>query len=156
MITLHRWSDEKVYPFATHIFFCLILFARSLVAAENEAPLLTIEGNLFERIELLSEESEPSTIIKSYYRLLPDSANQEITERQNELEKLLPNYEVAYLAADSAEMAEVRTLMDARWAKIRFLHSQFFNTEVVSILNTAYVAMFGNLLPENFSSEGEK
>ena len=86
----HRWSNEKVYPFATHICFCLILFARSLVAAENEAPLLTIEGNLFERIELLSEESEPSTIIKSYYRLLPDSANQEITERKNELEKLLP------------------------------------------------------------------
>ena len=110
----------------------------------------------FERIELLSEESEPSTIIKSYYRLLPDLANQEITERQNELEKLLPNYEVAYLAADSAEMAEVRTLIDDRWAKIHFLHSQFFNTEVVSILNTAYVAMFGNLLPENFSSEGEK
>ena len=87
---------------------------------------------------------------------MPDSVNQEITERQNELEKLLPNYEVAYLAADSAEMAEVRTLIDDRWAKIRFLHSQFFNTEVVSILNTAYVAMFGNLLPENFSSEGEK
>ena len=152
----HRWSDEKVYPFATHICFCLILFARSLVAAENEAPLLTIEGNLFERIELLSDESEPRSIIKSYYRLLPDAANQEITERQNELEKLLPNYEVAYLAADSAEMAEVRTIMDDKWAKIRLLHFQFFNTEVISILNKAYVAMFGNLLPENFSSEGEK
>ena len=118
--------------------------------------MLTIEGNLFERIELLSDESEPSSIIKSYYRLLPDAANQEITERQNELEKLLPNYEVAYLAADSAEMAEVRTIMDDKWAKIRLLHFQFFNTEVISILNKAYVAMFGNLLPENFSSEGEK
>ena len=46
--------------------------------------------------------------------------------------------------------------MDDKWAKIRFLHFQFFNTEVISILNKAYVAMFGNLLPENFSSEGEK
>ena len=128
-----------------------LLVVRCLYAADNEVIFLRVGDNLLERIELISEDSDPETIIASYYNLLPISANQELTNRQQDLEKLLPDYEVAYLAADSAEMAEVRSEMDLKWAKILVLHFEFFNAEVMRILNTAYVAKFGDLLPENFN-----
>ena len=129
----------------------MCLFARCLYAADSEVIFLTIEGNLLERIERISEDSDPETIIASYYDLLPVPVSQEIKNRQKDLEKLLPDYEVAYLAADSAEMAEVRSEINAKWARILVLHSEFFNAEVMRILNTAYVAKFGDLLPENFN-----
>ena len=127
------------------------LFARCLYAADSEVIFLTIEGNLLERIERISEDSDPETIIASYYDLLTEPVSREIKNRQQDLEKLLPDYEVAYLAADSAEMAEVRSEIDSKWARILVLHSEFFNAEVMRILNTAYVAKFGDLLPENFN-----
>ena len=129
----------------------MCLFARCLYAADNEVIFLTIEGNLLERIERISEDSDPETIIASYYDLLPVPVSREIKNRQQDLEKLLPDYEVAYLAADSAEMAEARSEINAKWARILVLHSEFFNAEVMRILNTAYVAKFGDLLPENFN-----
>ena len=63
----------------------------------------------------------------------------------------MPDYEVAYLAADSAEKSEVRSEIDSKWTRILVLHSEFFSAEVMIILNTAYVAKFGDLLPENFN-----
>ena len=127
----------------------LFLFAACLYAPDSEVIFLTIEGNLLERVELISEDSEPEIIIASYYDLLPVPVGREIKNRQLDLEKLLPDYEVAYLAADSAEMVEVRSKIDSKWATILVLHSEFFTTEVMRILNTAYVAKFGDLLPEN-------
>ena len=129
----------------------MCLFARCLYAADSEVIFLTIEGNLLERTERISEDSDPETIIARYYDLLPVPVSREIKNRQQDLEKLLPDYEVAYLAADSAEMAEVRSEIDSKWARILVLHSEFFNAEVMRILNTAYVAKFGDLLPENFN-----
>ena len=131
----------------------LFLFAACLYAADNEVIFLTIGGHLLERVELISEDSEPETIIASYYDLLPVPVGQEIKNRQLDLEKLLPDYKVAYLAADSAEMVEVRSKIDSYWATILVLHSEFFSTEVMRILNTAYVAKFGDLLPENFNHQ---
>ncbi len=142
------FKTEQLVPQFLLVFLLLV---RCLYAADNEVIFLTIEDNLLERIELISEDSDPETIIASYYNLLPISVNQELTNRQQDLEKLLPDYEVAYLAADSAEMAEVRSEMDLKWAKILVLHFEFFNAEVMRILNTAYVAKFGDLLPENFN-----
>ena len=104
-------------------------------------------------MELISEDSDPETIIASYYDLLPVPVSQEVKNRQQDLEKLLPDYEVAYLAADSAEMAEVRSEIDSKWARILVLQSEYFSAEVMLILNTAYVAMFGDLLPENFNPQ---
>jgi len=142
------FKTEQLVP---QFLLVVLLLVRCLYAADSEVIFLTIEDNLLERIELISEDSDPETIIASYYNLLPITVNQELTNRQQDLEKLLPDYEVAYLAADSAEMAEVRSEMDLKWAKILVLHFEFFNAEVMRILNTAYVAKFGDLLPENFN-----
>ena len=73
----------------------LILFARCLYAADNEVIFLTIEEPS-RTVELISEDSDPETIIASYYDLLPVPVSQEIKNRQQDLEKLLPDYEVAY------------------------------------------------------------
>ena len=134
-----------------HFFLIFFLLTEYLLAAEKDVILLSIEGNLLGRIELPSEDSDPQTIITSYYDILPFSANIEITDSQSALEQFLPDYKVAYLAADSAEMAELRYKIDSKWAKISGLHFQFFTSEVISILNTAYGAKFGDLLPEIFS-----
>ncbi len=151
IFTEHYSQASKIEGLVLLFLIVLCLFARCLYAADSEVIFLTIEGNLLERIELISEDSDPETIIASYYDLLPASVSREIKNRQQDLEKLLPDYEVAYLAADSAEMAEVRSEINSKWARILVLHSEFFNAEVMRILNTAYVAKFGDLLPENFN-----
>jgi len=153
IFTEHYSQASKIEEIKLLFLLVLILCARCLYAADNEVIFLTIEGNLLERVELISEDSDPETIIASYYDLLPVPVSQEIKNRQQDLEKLLPDYEVAYLAADSAEMAEVRSEIDSKWARILVLHSEFFSAEVMLILNTAYVAKFGDLLPENFNPQ---
>ena len=152
-MTEHYLQASKTEGLVLLFLLVLSLFARCLYAADSEVIFLTIEGNLLERIERISEDSDPETIIARYYDLLPVPVSREIKNRQQDLEKLLPDYEVAYLAADSAEMAEVRSEIDSKWARILILHSEFFSAEVMIILNTAYVAKFGDLLPENFNPQ---
>ena len=153
IFTKNYSQTSKIEGIVIPFLLVLFLFARCLNAADSEVIFLTIEGNLLERVELISEDSDPETIIASYYDLLSVPISHEIKNRQRDLEKLLPDYEVAYLAADSAEMAEVRSEIDSKWARILVLHSEFFSAEVMIILNTAYVAKFGDLLPENFNPQ---
>ena len=128
--------------------YCFLLIS-PMLAADSEKTLLTIEGNLIDRVELINKNSPPNVIISAYYNLLSDFVRKDISVRQILLENLLPNYEVAYLAADSAEMAEVRDKINIEWGKIHTIHMQFFNAEIVDILNNAYVKKFKGLLPEN-------
>ena len=117
-MTEHYLQASKTEGLVLLFLLVLCLFARCLYAADSEVIFLTIEGNLLERIERISEDSDPETIIASYYDLLPVPVSREIKNRQQDLEKLLPDYEVAYLAADSAEMAEVRSEIDSKLSLI--------------------------------------
>ena len=129
--------------------YWLIFLLTAIAAEAGDDTVLTVKGNLINRVALASKESSPDFIITTYYDLLADVVKDEIVARRLMLENLLPNYEVAYLAADSAEMAEVRDKIDLRWARIQAIHIQFFNAEVVNVLNTAYIAKFKGLLPEH-------
>lgn len=122
------------------------LSCTALMAAEE--VLLTIDGNLIERIELLDQESDADAIITSYYDLLPADTKTDIEVRRRRLQRLQPDYEVAFLAADSAEMAEVREDIDEQWAIIQSIHRYYFTSQVVEILNQAYIKNFDGLLPE--------
>ena len=126
----------------------LSLLPFSAMAAEEELTLLTIEGNLIDRLELLGENSSASLVITTYYNLLPEQAQSDIGVRRARLERLQPDYDVAYLAADSAEMAEVREKIDEQWIVIQSIHEYFFTRQVVEILNQAYIENFKGLLPE--------
>ena len=129
--------------------YWLIFLLTAIAAEAGDDNVLTVKGNLINRVALASKEQSPDFIITTYYDLLADVVKDEIVARRLMLENLLPNYEVAYLAADSAEMAEVRDKIDLRWARIQSIHIQFFNAEVVNVLNTAYIAKFKGLLPEH-------
>ena len=131
------------YSFAVN---ALILSCASVYSAEE--VLLTIEGNLIDRIELVDEDSDADLVITIYYDLLPNDARADIEILRGRLERLQPDYEVAYLAADSAEMAEVRDQIDEQWAVIQAIHLYYFTAQVVDILNQAYISNFDGLLPE--------
>jgi len=130
------------------IFSISTCFIPAAVFAADNDVLLTIEGNLIERVDLLDENSSADVVISTYYDLLPQDAQADIGIRRNRLERLQPDYEVAYLAADSAEMAEIREKIDEQWAVIQSIHRYFFTAQVVETLNQAYIENFDGLLPE--------
>ena len=132
------------YSFTVNTF---MLSCAGVYSAEVEV-LLTIEGNLIDRIELVDEDSDADLVITIYYDLLPNDARADIEILRGRLERLQPDYEVAYLAADSAEMAEVRDQIDEQWAVIQAIHLYYFTAQVVDILNQAYISNFDGLLPE--------
>ena len=144
---MHRknWSSNRILAL---VLFWISILPFSAIAAEEEITLLTIEGNLIDRLELLDENSSASLIISTYYNLLPEQAQSDIGVRRTRLERLQPDYDVAYLAADSAEMAEVREKIDEQWTFIQSVHEYFFTRQVVEILNQAYIENFNGLLPE--------
>ena len=118
-----------------------LLFCSSFLLAAEEV-LLTIDGNLIDRVEYLDANSDADQIINTYYEFLPEDAQADIDIRRTRLERLQPDYEVAYLAADSAEMAEVREDIDEKWFVIQSIHRYFFTARVVEILNQAYIRNF--------------
>lgn len=146
-------------PGATYIKASLLLFTgmsfllSSILLNAAEEVLLTIDSDLIDRVELLDADSDSDLVISTYYELLPDDAREDIEDRRTRLERLQPDYNVAYLAADSAEMAEVREDMDAQWLIIQSIHRYFFTTQVVEILNQAYIQNFGGLLPEESAGQ---
>ena len=70
-MTEHYLQASKTEGLVLLFLLVLCLFARCLYAADSEVIFLTIEGNLLERIERISEDSDPETIIARYYDLLP-------------------------------------------------------------------------------------
>jgi hypothetical protein len=144
---MHR-NNRSSTRVLTFILFWISILPFSAIAAEEEIKLLTIEGNLIDRLELLDENSSASLVISTYYNLLPEQAQSDIGVRRTRLERLQPDYNVAYLAADSAEMAEVREKIDEQWTVIQSIHEYFFTRKVVETLNQAYIENFDGLLPE--------
>ncbi|MBM89465.1 MAG: hypothetical protein CMQ41_15005 [Gammaproteobacteria bacterium] len=124
----------------------LVLSFWPLYAAEE--VLLKIEGDLIDEIEITNSNTDANLTISSYYELLPSEIKTEIADYRSKLDRLQPDYEVAFLAADSAEMAEVREEIDGHWLVIQTIHNHFFTAQVVEILNRAYIKSFDGLLPE--------
>ncbi len=141
------------------IFYCFVfLFSISSHAAEEELVILTIEGDLIGKIETLDNEEDYSQIISNYYLLLPTEVQAQIETLHFQLSALIPDYEVAYLAADSAELSEVMDEIDVLWNSIRMLHTQYFTAEVVELLNQALSSVFrlpGTKLPVLDSDKAE-
>lgn len=154
--TLEAWHEawhNGAMPLSSSILFSLLLAliltpSFSQVFAAEDDVLLTIEGNLIDRIVFQDSAASADVVISSYYQLLPLDAQADIGVRRSRLERLQPDYEVAFLAADSAEMAEIREKIDEQWVVIRSLHRYFFTSTVVDILNQAYIDNFDGLLPE--------
>lgn len=129
-------------------FYLSSLHSLSATAADEEVILLTLEGDLVGKVEYLDEASNSALVMSTYYNLLPLEVRTEIEALRSQLADLIPDYNVAYTAADSAELVEVMDKFDVRWAAIRTIHSQEFTQEVVQLLNMAYEDAYGLAGPE--------
>lgn len=117
-------------------------------AAEAEPILLTIEGHLISRIESLADTEEPTLIIHTYYDLLPREQREAVEIHRKILASLLPAYRVAFTAADSAELAQVVSDIEAQWAAIQEIHARQFTREVQQILIAAYGEAYLSILAD--------
>ena len=117
-------------------------------AAEPEPILLTIEGHLISRIESIADSEEPALIIHTYYDLLPREQREAVEIHRKILASLLPAYRVAFTAADSAELAQVVSDIEAQWAAIQEIHARQFTREVQQILVAAYGEAYLSILAD--------
>ena len=122
-----------------------IVLSLSLLAAygaENDIQLLTIEGNLIRLSETFDstivDRQDAVRLVHEYHRLLPEDLRTDVESLHQQILKLLPDFEVAYAAADSAEITHVMSEIDGRWASIQGVHRQTYTLAVVSLLNEAY------------------
>ncbi len=107
-------------------------------AAEEEFTLLTITGDLIGDIETLDENSDPETIISSYYELLNQESREELQSLRQTMDRRVEDYQVAYTAADTAEINETLDDLSLYWATIRTIHSDKFTDSVNETLQAAY------------------
>ncbi len=127
----------------------LILLSSSASAAEEELVLLRIEGDLIGKLEYLEEESSSEVVLGAYYSLLSEEVQADLKSLRDQLSALIPDYEVAYTASDSAELSEVMEFIDVIWNEIKILHRQGFSSEVVEILNSAFATSYSVLAQLN-------
>ena len=128
--------------YLTFSFFLLVLLSPSATSAEEELFLLTIEGDLLGTLEILEDEEDAAVILNAYYALLPEEVQASLISLRHRLTVLIPDYEVAYTATDSAELSEVMDDIDVIWGEIKIVHAQKFTSEVVEVLNTSFSSLY--------------
>lgn len=106
--------------------------------AEEEFTLLLLEANLIAEIDNQQKNANPKQIISSYYGLLEKGVAARINVHRQKLISLTPRYEVAYKAADSAELAELMDEISFHWQTIKGIHSRHFTSSVQVLLSNAY------------------
>lgn len=112
-----------------------------VTAAEEEFVLLTIEGDLIGPLDKQDGAPDPGALINAYYALLPLQQQSELQSLRRRLLALAPDYDVAFTAADSAELTEVKSRISECWAAMQRLHGQYFRSEVITLLDEAYAAL---------------
>jgi hypothetical protein len=124
--------------------FSLTLFAGAIALAcsgsaiSQDLILLTLDDDRIGEIEALADDISAEVLINSYYELLSDTKRFTLMKYEEQLDNLIVDYEVARTAADSAEITEVISDMDAAWIEIQKIHNEEFSLAVIEILNSAY------------------
>ncbi len=130
----------------TTICICLAgLLATSLglaLGAEDETVLLRIEGDLIGLIEpfdgAIADREQALRLANAYYQLLPPDALAQIAPLHDQVLALIPDFEVAYAAADSAEISDVMSEIDMRLAAMQKIYVREYTQEVTVLLISAY------------------
>jgi len=130
----------------THFAFSLILslgLALSFAdGAEEDFELLTLDSHLIGLIEPpgveLDGAQQASNLIRIYHSQLTAAVRVEVEALHEGMLKLIPSFEVAYTAADSAEIAHVMSEIDLRLAAIQEIHALRYTIEAVDLLTSAY------------------
>lgn len=118
---------------------CATLFISAFVHGE-EQTLLSIEGDRIGVTLAPDPIAFPGRFLDAYYALLPDDVRVELQALRQQLRRLIPDYNVAFTAADSAELTQVKEDMDTLVTAAHALHAEYFTTAVQAELNNAFNA----------------
>jgi hypothetical protein len=118
-----------------------LVLAHSAQAQDDTLTLLTIEGDRIGLIATPDATIDPGRLLESYYALLPAAVRDEALSLRAQLKRLIPDYNVAYTAADAAELTQVKSDIDALMAGVHGLHAAYFTSEVEAMLNAAIDAV---------------
>ena len=121
--------------------FLWLLSVSNLYAAEEEVLLFLSD----DRKDLLaSDGNEPDAedMIRRYYGLLAAPTQARLAALQMQLANRMEDYEVAFAAADTAEVNEIYTDLTRFWAEIQLIHYQEYTTAAMDELQTAYAALY--------------
>ena len=121
--------------------FLWLLPVSNIFAAEEEVLLFLSD----DRIDLLaSDGNEPDAedMIRRYYGLLAAPTQARLAALQMQLANRMEGYEVAFAAADTAEVNEIYTDLTRFWAEIQLIHYQEYSTAAMDELQTAYAALY--------------
>jgi len=110
-------------------------------AQGQDDVVLTITGDLIKRKESIERLQAPQ-LIAGYYALLPQERRRRAVTLQQGLARLMPAYEVAWSAADTAELNNVVSDIATQWTRIRTLHAQEFTAAAVASLESAYASLY--------------
>jgi len=132
--------------------FLILGFALANVQGEeDEFVILTIDGNLIGPIEPIGDRinsaQEATRLISAYHQLLTPAVQIEVASLHEQILEFIPGFEVAYIAADSAEFSHLMSEIDLRLAAIQYVHAQKYTQDVVGLLAEAYqliLPTFGN------------
>jgi hypothetical protein len=117
---------------------CFVVFLQPLRAAEDVFLPAPGASQLLQAVADLNAGSDPALFISIHYALLPLPVQEEVKAHRSKYEVLIPRYQVARTAADSAELSAVLDAMDVQWAAIRAIHINKFMPEAVELLDRAY------------------
>lgn len=106
--------------------------------AAEDVQLLTITGNLIDVLPSQPAEIRPTELIDQYYAELNPQAQNEIAELRDSLVALIPDYNIAFAAADTAEVNSVLSEVAYRWAVLRTFHAEHYTQEACAELERAY------------------
>ena len=118
------------------------LAANTSTFAAEDTQLLTISGNLIDVPDSLDKEAAPASVIEQYYGELNSADRKQAMALQQELARLIPNYEIAFAAADTAEMNSVLSNIAYRWAVLRTFHAEHFTDAARADLFKAYNELY--------------
>jgi hypothetical protein len=124
------------------IFLFVVTYQSSGGASAQELILLSIGSDLIGEIDELDTNATATELLSSYYARLPETAQSALGEYDGQLEKLIVDYEIARTAADSAELTEIISDMDAAWIEIQKIHSAAFTSAVTQLLDDAYGELY--------------
>lgn len=126
---------------------CRLLLALTLAvttygAGAAEETVLLITGDRIPVLSPVDDSLPPGQRIDRYYVLLDDSLAAEATATLADLAGLVKNFDVAFAAADTAEVNNVISDIARRWAMLRTLHARYFSPAAIAELEGAYRALF--------------
>lgn len=134
-------SPRICFKLAISLTCILQSLAESPQAAE-EIELLKINSNLIDAIDSLAGETDPASVVEAYYGELSSGDRKRAEILRRDLARLIPDYEVAFAAADTAEVNSVLSNIAYRWAVLRTFHAEHFTEAARAELFKAYNELY--------------